>query len=564
MSSLRLLATALLLQTACAEPAPPKPGNKPSPDRTDLVVQELEVVTRSGSGLPGLTPTAEDRGLLQRLYAGSGHTPLWFAASGDLRAIGKHALERLRDAGTEGLRADDYAATRLDSLARGISAERAADPKAVARLDAGLSLAVLHFLRDIHVGRVNPRSVGLAIAAPNERHDYVALLAGALQEGSLDDITAELAPPFAEYALLRNALAQYRTRHPDSVAEPPIQVRVPLKPGESSPDLALLARRLVLTGDLADSPSAGQTPVRYEGVLPQAVSRFQVRHGLKPDGVLGKETLDELNVPLSWRTHQIELALERFRWIGDLGSAPFLLVNIPMFELTAWESPQASGPPAFRTGVIVGKALDTETPVLIEEMRHVIFQPYWNIPPSIARNEVIPAIRKDKDYLSKHSMEIVQGQGDDADPVSVSGSAIDRVERGQLRIRQRPGPGNSLGPIKFVFPNDQNVYLHGTPAEELFDRSRRDFSHGCVRVEDTIGLAGWVLRDQPEWTRDRIIEAMNDVTRTSRRVNLLRPLTVLLFYTTAFVEADGTVRFARDIYGHDRRLDQALHLDADA
>jgi len=152
----------------------------------------------------------------------------------------------------------------------------------------------------------------------------------------------------------------------------------------------------------------------------------------------------------------------------------------------------------------------------------------------------------------------VQGQGDDADPVEPTGSALDRVARGELRIRQRPGPGNALGPIKFVFPNDQNIYLHGTPAEQLFDRTRRDFSHGCVRVEDPTGLAEWVLRDQPEWTRDKITEAMNDATKPSRRVSLTRPLPVVLFYSTAAVEPDGTVRFAKDIYGHDQRLDAAL------
>jgi murein L,D-transpeptidase YcbB/YkuD len=207
----------------------------------------------------------------------------------------------------------------------------------------------------------------------------------------------------------------------------------------------------------------------------------------------------------------------------------------------------------------VGKALNTETPVFVEEMQYVIFQPYWNIPPSITRNETIPAIERDGDYLRKNGMEIVRGQGDDADPVDPSGGTLEKLARGELRIRQRPGPLNALGPVKFVFPNNQNIYLHGTPAEQLFDRTRRDFSHGCVRVEDPAGLAEWVLAGNPEWTRDRIVEAMNDRSRTSQRVNLPRPLTVVLYYTTASVEADGTVRFARDIYKHDPELDRALH-----
>jgi murein L,D-transpeptidase YcbB/YkuD len=397
---------------------------------------------------------------------------------------------------------------------------------------------------------------------PRERHDYVTLLGAALREGTLDEIVHELIPPLDQYRLARAALADYRKRLPDSVTEVPLALRVPLKPGDTASALDALARRLVLTGDLAD-PGNAAPPIRYQGSLVEAVGRFQSRHGLRGDSVLGKETLDELNVPFSWRIHQLELSLERLRWLGDLPDAPFLLVNIPMFELTAWTSPQAAGPPEFRTGVIVGKALNTETPVFVEEMRYVIFQPYWNIPPSIVRDETVPAAQRDRDYLRKSGMEIVQGQGDDADPVEASKGALARVIRGELRIRQRPGPANALGPIKFVFPNNQNIYLHGTPAEQLFDRSRRDFSHGCVRVEDTAGLAAWVLSGQPEWSRERIVDAMEDRSRVSRRVNLARPLTVVLFYATSVVEPDGTVRFARDIYRHDPRLDRAIHLAAE-
>jgi len=499
---------------------------------------------------------------LRRLYETSGHTPLWFTASGDLRNSGKEILLRLANAFAEGLRPEDYSASRLDSLARQVSDQQAADPQAVARLDAGLSLAVLRFLRHVDVGRVNPRSIGLSMDPPRERHDYVTLLGAALRDGTLDEIVSELAPPLDQYRLVREALAEYRTRQADSVAEDPIRLSVPLKPGEAATGLDALARRLALTGDLT-SQSDAAAPARYEGALVEAVRRFQARHGLTPDGVLGKETLDELNVPWSWRIRQLELSLERLRWLGDLGNEPFLLVNIPMFELTAWSTPAAAGPPAFRTGVIVGKALDTETPVFVEEMRYVVFQPYWNIPPSITRDETIPAIERDREYLRKNDMEIVQGQGNDSDPVELSDGALEKLARGELRVRQRPGPHNALGPIKFVFPNNQNIYLHSTPAEQLFDRTRRDFSHGCVRVEDVAGLAEWVLSGQAEWTRDRIALALDDRTRISRNVGLSRPLTVVLFYSTSAVEADGTVRFARDIYQHDPKLDRALHLAAD-
>ena len=185
-------------------------------------------------------------------------------------------------------------------------------------------------------------------------------------------------------------------------------------------------------------------------------------------------------MPLSWRVRQIELALERLRWLPHLGEQRFLAVNIPMFRLWAWEEMSATGVPSFGTGVIVGRALNTQTPIFVEEMRDVIFRPYWNVPRSILRHEILPAIARDPDYLQRHDMEIVSGESDGAWIVAVTADTIARLRGGRLRVRQRPGPKNALGLVKFVFPNDANVYLHGTPAPELFSRARRDFSHGCV------------------------------------------------------------------------------------
>jgi murein L,D-transpeptidase YcbB/YkuD len=206
--------------------------------------------------------------------------------------------------------------------------------------------------------------------------------------------------------------------------------------------------------------------------------------------------------------------------------------------------------------VIVGRALDTQTPILFDEMSHVVFRPYWNVPRSIVRNEVLPALARDASYLARHDMELVAGPGDDARAVAPAAEAIDALRDGRLRLRQRPGPKNSLGLVKFVFPNDDSVYMHGTPAQQLFGRARRDFSHGCVRLEDPVALAQWVLRERPEWTRERIAEAMNG-TRTLQ-VDLKQPLPVILYYTTVLATADGGAMFADDIYRHDARLERAL------
>jgi murein L,D-transpeptidase YcbB/YkuD len=314
---------------------------------------------------------------------------------------------------------------------------------------------------------------------------------------------------------------------------------------------------LVAVGDLPSDTPAPLESSAYDGALIEGVKHFQVRHGLQADGVIGKDTWAALEVPLSWRVRQIELALERLRWLPHLGEDRFLAVNIPMFQLWGWDSIPPNGAPSFGMGVIVGRALNTQTPVFVDEMRYVIFRPYWNIPSSILHQEILPALRRDPDYLRRHDMEIVPGYKNGARAVSPNAESIASLRQGALRIRQRPGPNNSLGLVKFVFPNDANVYMHGTPAQQLFSRPRRDFSHGCIRVEDPVGLAEWVLRDQPEWDRDRIIAAMN--ANGSRQVNLTRPIQVILFYVTAVVmPEDGTIRFADDIYRHDVRLDRAL------
>jgi murein L,D-transpeptidase YcbB/YkuD len=266
--------------------------------------------------------------------------------------------------------------------------------------------------------------------------------------------------------------------------------------------------------------------------------------------VLGKATQAALHVSLAWRVRQIEFALERLRWLPDLGDQRMVALNIPMFRLSAWDS-APTGEPSVGMRAIVGRALSTQTPIFVEEMHYVIFRPYWNVPRSILRNEILPILPRDPGYLRRNDMEIVRGQRDDAQSVAATAENLALLAQGALRLRQRPGPQNALGLIKFVFPNDADVYMHGTPAQELFSRARRDFSHGCVRVEDPVALAEWVLKDQPAWNRDAILAAMSGPV--SRRVDLTRPIQVILFYITALVmPEDGAIHFADDIYSGPR------------
>jgi murein L,D-transpeptidase YcbB/YkuD len=298
-------------------------------------------------------------------------------------------------------------------------------------------------------------------------------------------------------------------------------------------------------------------PQSLTPTLVDALKHFQSRHGEKPDGVLGPATFAQLTRPLSSRVRQIELTMERWRWLpAKLSSAP-IIVNIPQFRLFAFESTSDSEASIRQMDVIVGKAFHaTQTPVFSADMTYLVFHPYWDVPYDIARKEIIPAARRDPASIERHQMEIVRGGDDSATVMPNTPENVELLAKGALRLRQRPGPNNSLGLVKFMLPNPYNVYLHSTPAQALFGESRRDFSHGCVRVSDPIGLAQYVLRDSPEWTRERVSAAMNG--EKPLIVNLKNHIRVFIVYGTAMATEQDNVLFFDDIYGHDERLEQAL------
>jgi len=227
-----------------------------------------------------------------------------------------------------------------------------------------------------------------------------------------------------------------------------------------------------------------------------------------------------------------------------------------MFRLWAWDGSRPQSPPELALNVIVGRAWKTQTPLLEGRMTAVVFRPYWNVPASIVQGEILPKLQRDPAYLQKEQMELVVGTGIRERPVPLSPAAIEQLRRGEVRIRQRPGARNALGLIKFVFPNSADVYLHGTPQQALFQKARRDFSHGCVRVEDPVALAEWVLTDNGNWPRERIIRAMDGPS--SQTIAPVRGVHVILFYTTAAMMPDGTMQFAEDVYGFDGKLERAL------
>jgi murein L,D-transpeptidase YcbB/YkuD len=465
------------------------------------------------------------------------------------------ALALLISAGGGACAAEPDWADALSSEARQIVAKAAedgldpADYRALAPPEA-----MRRYLRDLHAGRVRAKALGFRVGTSTDEQ-IDADLRSAVTAGQLQPLVDRLTPPLAQYRQLRAALTRYRAlaAAPTGPALPLVAKK--LSPGDDYAGATALRERLIAFGDLAaDAPPVSG---HYDDTLAAAVRRFQQRHGLDDDGVIGRGTLAALNVPPAARVRQIELAMERLRWLPHRSGRPFIAINIPMFRLWAWDAGAAESSPALGMGVIVGRALRTQTPVFADQMTHLIFRPYWNVPRSILRNEVLPAAERDATYLARHDMELVNGQGDDAKPVAATPEALEAARAGALRVRQRPGPKNSLGLAKFIFPNDDNVYLHGTPARELFARSRRDFSHGCVRVEDPAALAQWLLKDQPAWTPERIAAAMNGAAL--QRVDLGAPVPVILYYVTAAVmPEDGRLHFADDLYRHDAALERAL------
>lgn len=483
---------------------------------------------------------------------------LWFEG-GRPTPQARQAVELLVDAASHGLDPADYNAQALrQPIERAAQGDPGA-PDAIAPLDQALTNAMQRYLADLHRGRVDPRQMGEDFSAPGpDKFDPAATLRSALAANRLAEAAREAAPRLPIYERLREALAHYRELADHAAwkeALPPLPGSGrrgvgKLEPGRPYAGVALLAERLLALGDLAYLPPAAPN---YESPLVNAVRSFQLRHGIAADGVIGRATWAQLQVKPAERVRQIELMLERLRWTPLMQGPRMVVINIPEFVLRAYEVSEGRISVRLEMKVIVGKMLDTRTPLFDEDMRFIEFSPFWNVPPSIARDEVVPRLRRDPAYFERQGFEFVAPDGRVGAPLSAA--TLNAVLAGQLRIRQRPGPQNALGDIKFVFPNRSNIYLHHTPATQLFERERRDFSHGCIRIEQPVELAKFVLQGMPEWTEERIREAM--AFGKSSTLRLAEPVPVLIAYGTTLVR-EGRIFFFDDIYGHDRRLDAAL------
>jgi murein L,D-transpeptidase YcbB/YkuD len=434
---------------------------------------------------------------------------------------------------------------RRQEVSGGFLSAKRFEPNEAAAIDASLSYLYMKYASDFADGVSDLNRADPAWKIKPSSFDPLDRLERALQDKRVGESLAELAPDAPGYRALRDALAQYR-KFAARGGWSTVPADIKLKPGQLSEHVPAVARRLAATGDYAGPMPVDGQPAVYSTELQEAVKRFQRRHGLADDAVVGAAAAAEMNVSADARVRQIELSLERWRWLPRQMGDRYILVNIPEMRLDVWER----GTVGLTMRVVVGKK-QTPTPIFSEEMTYLVFSPYWNVPPDIAKNETLPSVVKDAGFLDRMNMEIVDRGGNRVDAAS-----IDLSSPGQYRFRQRPGASNSLGLVKFMFPNQFNVYLHDTPADSLFARASRAFSHGCVRLEQPDKLAAYVLRDQPDWTPERIGEAMQG--GQERTVKLNEPLPVYIGYWTASVSADGLVQFRKDIYGSDGRLTARL------
>jgi L,D-transpeptidase YcbB len=495
---------------------------------------------------------------LRDIYARRANAPLW-SQDGHLSAQAQALLGELQRADSYGLQREDYAGDTLTELAAKPGGAAAADAARWGRFDVQLSAAGLRFMSDLHYGRVKPSSAGFNLQARHEPLDLAAALTGLAGAADPAHAIAAIEPHFHHYALLKSALTRYLdlAQHPELKDLPGISAS--LKPGDAYPAAPALRRLLTALGDIPAGSVPATDETTFTPELSDGVRAFQQRHGMTPDGVLGKGTLTALRTPFAKRVRQIDLTLERWRWLPPFETPP-IIVNIPQFRLFAFRTTDDRVADILQMDVIVGKTYPrTQTPVFEADMRYVVFRPYWDVPPSILRNEMLPKIRANPGYLAAQRLQIVNGQGDNSPVVPPSPAAIEGLASGRYRLRQMPGEDNALGLVKLMFPNTYNVYLHSTPAHRLFNETVRTFSHGCIRVSDPLALATHVMRDEPgDWTREKIDATMNGGATV--RVNLQHPITVLILYGTALATEAGPIQFFDDIYGSDKKLERQLGL----
>ena len=549
--------TALLLASGCHRHR----KSKSQPNSTDYADQLHQLVEKKAlppekvdtTKVPNLRwPNFSDyQTIVATFYDDRNYEVAW-TRDGAPTASSTAFIQQFQDAAAKGLIPDDYDAPRW---ADRVQALKSNSPDAISLFDVAMTVNVMRYISDLRIGRVNPSHFNFEVPVQDKKYDLAEFVSDNVVDATdVPKLITGVEPDSDDYRKTEQMLAHYidLAKQQAQTNEAPLPtVTKAVSVGGTYPGESALVTRLRLEGDLpAPGDPVPPMPTTFDATLSAAVKSYQHRHGIAEDGTLTAETIKSLNVPMNLRVAQLQDSLERWRWLPEPYLHARLMVNLPEFVLRGYDPDHKLD---FTMRVVVGKVMgEHQTPVFTHMMKYLVFRPYWSVPVDIARKELVPHIEASRGYLASKNFEVTNSQG-----VIQTDYTAKQVAQGAVMVREKPGPKNSLGLVKFIFPNQYDIYLHSTPAVSLFERSRRDFSHGCIRVQKPADLAAWVLEGQGDWDMSKVEEAMN-TGPDNRTVSLKNPLPIVIFYLTAIVDEDGQAHFFDDIYGYDQEMQKVF------
>jgi murein L,D-transpeptidase YcbB/YkuD len=468
-------------------------------------------------------------------------------------------IQTIMEADHEGLCSETYHQNDILTLLTDIKFSRLSDtpePSKLAKLDVLLTDAFFSYAFHLSQGIIDPyfNKLNWYIKIPKKKLGEI--IQTVLYDGKMDGFVRALQPHHSGYLRLKQALLRYQ-KIKKSGGWHKVPAGEKLRKGDHGTRIGVLRSRLIISGDMIASANSNRD--YFDEVLEDGVKRFQARQGLKVDGIVGSKTLLALNVSVGDRIRQIRLNMERWRWLPQDLENPHIIVNTADFKLNVVENERI----ITSMRAIVGK-IKRPTPVFSRKINYIELNPYWNIPHTIALNDILPCIKKDPDYLSDHRIRVFENWEEDAmelNPYSIDWASITK-KNFAYKFRQDPAESNALGRVKFIFPNEFSIYLHDTPARNLFNTTRRAYSSGCIRIEQPMELAAYLLQNNPKWSLKRLVAAVN--RKKNRTILLSDPIRIYILYWTVWVDKDGMINFRDDIYGMDRQLNTAFNARANS
>ena len=493
--------------------------------------------------------------VLPIFYENRVYQPAWTVRQGPSPKV-EALLNAIRGADREGLRPGDYHLGKIEAILSELhqlpELGKKPNPHQIVDFDLLLTDAFLIYSSHLISGRTDPEKIHPQWYASRREGDLIRLLNHALTTNLIEETLAALLPTYADYEHLRDTLAIYR-KFAEAGGWPTVSSGKKLQLGDRSERVIPLRQRLAAEGFLTNTVADDLT--LFDTNLDQALKKFQMRNGLETDGILGTNTLQVLNISADQRVRQIVVNMERWRWLPQMLGDRYILVNIAGFNLKVVEQEK----PLLDMRVVAGRTY-RKTPVFSDKITYLVINPYWGVPNTIAKKDILSKVKRDPKFLINQKFHVYEGWGDKTREIDSNAIDWNTVAAANLRYRfkQDPGPQNALGRIKFMFPNKFDVYLHDTPAKELFVKARRDFSSGCIRIEKPVELAEYLLRNHPDWPPEKIRSTLTGSDVNVQTIKLLEPVNIHILYWTVWVGKDHHIYFSPDIYDRDNALDSAM------